>query len=473
MRANNLLNLNYLIRICFALLIITFLPVPVFASSTFRDGVEAYGKGDYKTALPIFERLAELGHHNAQFNVGVMYLNGQGVEKDEAKAYAWFSLAAESGEQEWNDVRDKVFKIIPSSQKTKADNLEQILRKDYGQEALNMSLIPELTEPGIEYCKIEKTKWDDPVYPRTALLEGKQGWVDFAYTVTKYGDVKDFAIVESIPKGEFVRAAVKTIRTFKYDPPLVNDVNVEVHGVGQRIQYTLTGERTEAYAEKLHKYSVELLEKAESEDPVSQYAYGYVMATHPDLQMSNREAYEWYLKAAQGGFAPAQYAIGRGLMYGIGCEFDYSKSIEWLTKSAKSDYPYAQVLLGRNLLSLGNDMEKLKQGLFWLEKAADNDFVVAKMTLAWTYATHYDKTLHNPTKALELANSTYEDYYDQVTAYETLAAAYAANDEFKKAVKYQKKAFKKAKRLDWNLEDISNRLAAYKNGKPWYQPLDS
>ncbi len=473
MRAIKLVKLNCLNWSFFSLLLIAFLPISVAVGSTFKDGVEAYKKGDYAAALPIFERIAELGHHNAQFNVGIMYLNGQGVEKDETKAYAWFSLAAESGDEKLTSIRDKIFKAIPSSQKTKAANLEQILRQDYSQEALNMSLIPELTEHGIDYCKIENKKWEIPVYPRIALTQGKQGWVDFAYTITKHGDVKDFAIVEQIPPGVFDKASINAVRKFKYNPPLVNGVNKEIHGSCARVRFVLEGNSTADYRKRLNKYAAKLLEKAKSGNPVLQYAYGYVMAVHPDLDISYSEANEWYLKAAQGGFAPAQYAIGRSLMYGIGCEFDYSKAIEWLTKSAKGDYPHAQVLLGKNLLSLGNDIEKFKQGLFWLEKAVDNDFAVAKMTLAWVYATHYDRTLHNPARALDLARSTYKKYYDKVTAHETLAAAYAVNNDFKKAVKHQKKALKNAKKLDWNLEALSNRLETYQNGKPWHQSEDS
>ena len=42
-------------------------------------------------------RLAEQGDADAQFNLGVMYANGEGVLKDEAEAVRWFRLAADQG----------------------------------------------------------------------------------------------------------------------------------------------------------------------------------------------------------------------------------------------------------------------------------------------------------------------------------------------------------------------------------------
>ncbi len=49
------------------------------------------------TALEEWFPLANGGHANAQFNLGVMYRNGKGVLQDDFKAAKWFRLAAEQG----------------------------------------------------------------------------------------------------------------------------------------------------------------------------------------------------------------------------------------------------------------------------------------------------------------------------------------------------------------------------------------
>ncbi|WP_394393509.1 hypothetical protein [Shewanella woodyi] len=40
-----------------------------------------YNNGHYLSSYQEFHRLAKLGNRDAIFNIGVMYLHGQGVEK--------------------------------------------------------------------------------------------------------------------------------------------------------------------------------------------------------------------------------------------------------------------------------------------------------------------------------------------------------------------------------------------------------
>ena len=63
----------------------------------FEDGVAAYGKADYATALRLWRPLADLGDADAQINLGVMYANGEGVPQDYAQAVAWYRKAADQG----------------------------------------------------------------------------------------------------------------------------------------------------------------------------------------------------------------------------------------------------------------------------------------------------------------------------------------------------------------------------------------
>ena len=65
--------------------------------SSFQEGVDAYKRGDYDTALKEFRPLAEQGHADAQYNLGVMYEKGLGVPQDDQEAVRWFRLAAEQG----------------------------------------------------------------------------------------------------------------------------------------------------------------------------------------------------------------------------------------------------------------------------------------------------------------------------------------------------------------------------------------
>ncbi len=63
-------------------------------------GEEAYANGDYESALTEFTKAAENGDMNAEFNLGVMYENGQGVEQSDLKAAEWYQKAADNGHPE-------------------------------------------------------------------------------------------------------------------------------------------------------------------------------------------------------------------------------------------------------------------------------------------------------------------------------------------------------------------------------------
>ena len=62
-----------------------------------KQGDDAYGRGDYATALEVYRSLAEQGNANAEYYLGVMSEFGHGVEKDSAAAVTWYRNAAEGG----------------------------------------------------------------------------------------------------------------------------------------------------------------------------------------------------------------------------------------------------------------------------------------------------------------------------------------------------------------------------------------
>ena len=93
---------------------LTILLFSIFISfnsyADFQDATDAYNKGDFKTAFNEIKPLAEQGNADAQYNLGVMYANGEGVLKDLSKAKYWIKKAYENpgvsastkGLAEWN-----------------------------------------------------------------------------------------------------------------------------------------------------------------------------------------------------------------------------------------------------------------------------------------------------------------------------------------------------------------------------------
>lgn len=62
-----------------------------------QAALAAYKTGDFKTAMQIYQALADEGDAFAQFSLGYMFRHGQGVTRDDAEALKWYRKAAEQG----------------------------------------------------------------------------------------------------------------------------------------------------------------------------------------------------------------------------------------------------------------------------------------------------------------------------------------------------------------------------------------
>lgn len=62
-----------------------------------EQAMQSYSAGQYKEAVPQFEKAATLGNNKAQTMLGVLYFQGKGCEKDYVKAAEWFDRAANGG----------------------------------------------------------------------------------------------------------------------------------------------------------------------------------------------------------------------------------------------------------------------------------------------------------------------------------------------------------------------------------------
>jgi TPR repeat protein len=76
--------------------LIVMIALPVYADN-FKDGIDAYKRGDFKTALKNWTIAAQNGNAYAQNNLGTMYESGIGVELDNVEACKWFKIAGKSG----------------------------------------------------------------------------------------------------------------------------------------------------------------------------------------------------------------------------------------------------------------------------------------------------------------------------------------------------------------------------------------
>jgi protein TonB len=79
----------------------------------------------------------------------------------------------------------------------------------------------------------------NPEYPRRAQSRGTEGWVQFEFTITPAGTVKDVKVIDAEPKGIFEEAATKAIMRWKYNPKVEEGRAVERRGIRVVLRFDL------------------------------------------------------------------------------------------------------------------------------------------------------------------------------------------------------------------------------------------
>jgi protein TonB len=69
-----------------------------------------------------------------------------------------------------------------------------------------------------------------PQYPRQALVDGIEGWVEVEFTITELGLVQDPRVLRAQPRGIFENAALRAIVRWKFKPKVENGVPIPFRG---------------------------------------------------------------------------------------------------------------------------------------------------------------------------------------------------------------------------------------------------
>lgn len=96
------------------------------------SGMHYYEAGHYKEALASFRTAARYADKLSQLSIGLMYLDGQGVEKDPVAAFAWVAIAAERKYPQFIATRDAIWAMLDAEQRERAKALVGRLYPEYG-----------------------------------------------------------------------------------------------------------------------------------------------------------------------------------------------------------------------------------------------------------------------------------------------------------------------------------------------------
>ncbi len=96
------------------------------------DAQESWEHGRYFDARHRFERAAWWADKFAQYNLGVIHYRGDGVERDPARAWAWFDLAAERDYPAFVEMADAVWAELDENQRRRGRSIREELEPRYG-----------------------------------------------------------------------------------------------------------------------------------------------------------------------------------------------------------------------------------------------------------------------------------------------------------------------------------------------------
>ncbi|HEV7608284.1 MAG TPA: TonB family protein [Steroidobacteraceae bacterium] len=438
---------------------------PGFARADLYAAGKAYDEKDFAVAFQLYRELAELGQVYAQQSLAVMYVNAEGVPRDNIAGYAWATIAKENGAS--GEAVQAIIDQLEPHMNEKARQKVAEIKAQFGGAALDNKLLPRIFE-GANYtdrtpCRLSKQA--STLYPRDALDRGIQGNVYMEFTVMPDGHARNPRVVYSVPTGMFEEAARRTIMHSEFSPSTQKGVPVPCT-TGTMVMFVIDGVEKSDYT-NLNAFVKKSQKQAEAGDPRAQMLYGLLISGLPQIKKPRSDAMPYFVKAAQSGVPTAQFLVGYSSMLGWGCECDEPKAMFWLHRAAAADQSDAQVMIANYILRGEPGPEEIGKALTWLERAASHGSRDGKFYLAALLAAGVDAGRRDPERALKVLKDVMRDMDDDPTAFEIRAAAYAMLGNFTEAQKDERKALRMAQGLGWETASQQTRLANYVASKPW------
>lgn len=287
-------------------------------ANTFKEASNLYQKGSYKEAFAIFEKLAKSGNSNAQYNLGMMYYNGQGVAVNKIMAFVWLDMASNNGNK------------------------------------LAQNKLGYMYEKGeIKGTKDDKKAIDE--YLKSALQNYNFAQLNLAM---KYND--------SFKKENLTLAA------FWYEKAAKNGNTAAMNNLATMYYHGHA-------VKKDYKKAYELYFKAASlGDAIAQYNLAMMYYNGEYVNQSDKEALIWLTYAAESGSAIAQVRLGNFYKEGVSLvSKDYKKALYWYYEAAKQNDAAGFYNLGICYYYGYGVAKNTTKAKYWMEKSLEQKYPAA------------------------------------------------------------------------------------------------
>ncbi|MDJ0957656.1 MAG: SPOR domain-containing protein [Arenicellales bacterium] len=376
---------------------------------SFKDGLDAYQKGEYLESLRIWETLAAANDPISAHSAGVLFANGLGVTQDQAKAFTLFLQSAQAdyapaqydvGRSYFNGEGTEVNYIEAVKWWTKAAdnknvralyNLATLYRKGIG--------VPRDKALAHKYYKMAADLGDSRA---KAFLAGQS---DLASTSASndLGIKREPWILRQPSERYTVQASAFTSESsalsFVKDHDLDDDIAIFRANINGKIWYKaiyksfktrkdalqardklkLRFPRQSPWVRRFEDIHAEMItmntaglgeystmDSSWSVDIEQKFQQGQSAFNVQDYS----EALESWKPLADNGVAEAQYGLGFMYESGWGVEQNYSEAFAWYEKAARLGHAKSQYNLGLlylNGFGVNKDLDKAR---YWIEFAA-------------------------------------------------------------------------------------------------------
>lgn len=310
-------------------------------------------------------RAAEAGLADAEEALGFRYLEGRGVDADEAEAARWLRRAAEKGERlaQWQLAEMSCRGLCSEADEEKAirwfravathedSPLAELVPGAIGDVYWRRARRYELGA-GVAVDPVAVYLWDAVA----VLTDPERG------TVTLESSTERLTAVQRLDAAARLRAwaAENGVALAADATPLA----------------TLTA------AERRHR---ELRAPAENGDAEAQFLLAQRLASGDGVGRDPAEAVEWYRRAAEQGHGEAAYELHFCYALGRGVEENDALAQHWKLRAAEAGFARAQVQVGMELQFGFGEIDDRK-AVGWYRRAAEQGDAKGQYALALSYA---------------------------------------------------------------------------------------
>ncbi len=341
-------------RLLFLILTLSIFPVYSSFSADLESAEKSYDAGEYEDAFIQFLELAEKGDVEAQFWIGYLFQDGEGVAKDLEESFSWFKSAADNGHAQsqnhvgmyyyyGNGVKANTIKALEyllMSAEQEGDfalfNLENVFNDIFYNQKIDYEKAFEILQ------KSAKDGYKIADYYLSFFYQHGLGVEEDPQTANQ--------LTENAAKAGYVHAQSRIAEMYNY-------------GYGEDSNLSLAFQW--------------YMKAAAQEDAFSIWMVGIFYVEGKVVDLNYVEAVKWFEIATEKGLPEGITSLAVMYANGEGVQQDYLKSHDLYLQIATKGFAHAQRALGQMYYHGQGVKSNLPFAKMWLDLAAEQGHEVA------------------------------------------------------------------------------------------------